>query len=105
MSSLDINTTLNYSGPYSTLDGQNHVADNMLLTYIEFDANERFPQGWINAAQHNKLDGEENLVTIDAADWASAVCEQTGGHSFTIYPLSEEPGDAIEVCSRCGNER
>jgi hypothetical protein len=104
---LDHKTTLTYTGKYWTSDGSQHGAENMDLEYVD-EEREDLSAGLrgdvVLATQPNPKDGEENIVMVDTHDWITQACEQSGGHSLTTYELSEEPGDAIQVCTRCGEE-
>jgi hypothetical protein len=108
MTALDHKIMLAYSGEYWTEDGNKHVAKNMLLEYVD-EEHEDLSAGlrgnFVIAAPVNKSDGEENIVTVDIHDWMSQACEHSGGHNLVTHELSEEPGDAIQVCTRCGTEQ
>lgn len=101
---MKIATTIRYSGPYTTLDGRAHIAEDMELEYVDQDSSDRGDDCWVDAAPAHKLDGEENIISIDRQLWAEACCEQSGGHNFIDQQWSEEPESACQICTRCGKE-
>lgn len=107
MPDLDHRIEIVYSGPYWTVDGRQHTAEDMRLMWV--DEERRDPSAGITgdsvyACPPNKLDGEENVVSVDLQEWCETACEQTGGHNYVDHNWTEDPETSCQVCTRCGSE-
>lgn len=104
---LDHRVMINYVGEYWTNDGKKHETQGTVLEYIE-EEREDLSAGlrgdYVIAAPVHKLDGEENIVSVGMHEWFTTACVQNGGHNLVVHQLSEEPDDAIQICTRCGQE-
>lgn len=102
--------TVNYTGTYWDNGGEERLATDMPLRYVDEEREDRSAGilgNIVVAVPPEKFDGEDedDLIVVDMGDWMIAACEQTGGHNWTDWMWDDErPESAVRLCHRCLKE-